>query len=951
MATPVDNSIGFTGNPQIDALTQGSSWQFGGGAHTLSYSFSLNDNPAGGAWTGSLANAARQAFTEWSNVANITFVESGNGTVFTQSSADIAVTLTGDELGSSVAGFGIFPSPTFVNTILAATGYTRADYPRPEGDIFFDNYYSGFSYLSQGEIGLGLMLHEIGHALGLKHPHDNGGGSHPTFSQAGLGAYDSTHYTVMSYTDPYGNSFSSHNPVTPMLFDILAIQTIYGANMSYRTGNDTYGLNDSGVTTARAIWDAGGTDTIDASGLVFGGLTIDLRPGGMMHYGTGTTVIAYGVTIENAVGSNFNDTIIGNDAANFLNGGMGSDFLSGGLSDDTYVVDNFSDTVIEMSGQGTDTVLSFVSFALPSNVENLTLAGSSSVNGTGNSLNNVILGNAGTNVLTGGLGNDTYGVDNAGDSVVESASEGTDLVLASVSHSLNNNVENLLLTGSSAINGTGNGLDNIIYGNSAANSISGGLGNDTLYGQGGLDVLAGADGHDTYLIDAGDADTVVENFGEGTDTVRSGGTYSLGANVENLTLTGSGNSAGTGNLGNNVITGNVGANLLDGGGGNDTFFGVGGRDTLNLSQARGSYQLDFHHGTVVVSDGGNTQTLHQVETLHYNDAGPDQTVGAWYLESANDADGDGHGDVYFRDPAGYVALWQMGNGVAMPTGAGLAGFPGVVIPAAWHIDAKADFNGDGTADLMFRNVDSGQTYGWLMNGQSAIGSGFAGYGGAPASWHIRGAADFSGDGKADLLWQSDTGQAYIWNMDGLSATGGGFAYHDANGNGLTIPTEWQVKGTGDFNGDGYGDILWRNANTGQVFAWLMKGTDWLTNQDGSPAIGFPGPGSIPLEWQVSGTGDFNADGKSDILWHNAQNGDTYLWEMDGLALASGHYEGYQHMPPEWKIADVADVSGDQRADIIWQTASGAVVITETDSSPAPDNYQVISGAPSNWLIV
>jgi Ca2+-binding RTX toxin-like protein len=160
--------------------------------------------------------------------------------------------------------------------------------------------------------------------------------------------------------------------------------------------------------------------------------------------------------------------------------------------------------VVEQVNEGTDHVLSSVSFTLGANVEKLTLTGTSAINGTGNSLNNTLTGNSGGNVLAGGAGHDTY-IVGAGDTVVEQANEGTDHVLSSVNFTLGGNVEKLTLTGTSAINGTGNSLNNTLTGNSAANLLMGGTGNDTL---------AGGLGHDTYVVNRAEGrDTISENDG------------------------------------------------------------------------------------------------------------------------------------------------------------------------------------------------------------------------------------------------------------------------------------------------------------------------------------------------------------------------------------------------------------------------------------------------------
>lgn len=502
MATPADGTVPFTGNPQIDALTQGSSWQFGAGPRILTYSFSLNDNPIGGPWTSAFANPLRQVLAEWSNVANLSFVDSGSGTIFTNSPASLAITLTGNQLqAGGFVGLGFFPSPAVANSVLQAVGYSRAAYPQPEGDVFFDNYYSGYAYLSPGGIGFKLMLHEIGHALGLKHPFDNGGGSHPTFTQAGIGSLNTTHYTVMSDTYPNGLNFSQFNSATPMLLDIQAIQAIYGANMAYHTGDDTYVLSASAPAAARTIWDAAGIDTIDAS-TIGQGITIDLHAGSFINHGISgnVTAIAYRVTIENAIGTALADTFIGNDAANVLDGRGGADSMSGGAGNDTYVVDNAGDMVNEGAAQGIDTVLSSVSYILGSNVENLTLTGSASTNGTGNALDNVLTGNSGNNILAGGTGNDTYIVQNVSDQAVENPGEGSDTIVTPFSFNVSGtNAENVTLSGIANVNATGDAGANILMGNGGANVLNGAGGNDLLSGGAGVDTLDGGAGIDAAL--------------------------------------------------------------------------------------------------------------------------------------------------------------------------------------------------------------------------------------------------------------------------------------------------------------------------------------------------------------------------------------------------------------------------------------------------------------------
>jgi len=276
------------------------------------------------------------------------------------------------------------------------------------------------------------------------------------------------------------------------------------------------------------------------------------------------------------------ELIFGSTGNDRINGGAGRDTMLGGKGNDTYFVDNANDVVTEQSSttQGIDLVQASVSYTISdADVENLTLIGSAAINGTGNGSANTLIGNAANNVLNGGsgadtmaggAGNDTYVVDNVSDVVTEAASKGTDTVQSSVTYTLSANVENLTLTGSGAINGTGNTLGNTITGNAKDNTLNGGTGADTMIG--GL-------GNDIYVID-NIGDKVTETLNQGTDTVQSSVTYTLAANIENLTLTGNAVINGTGNTLNNILTGNSKNNSLDGGTSNDSIIGGGGQDKL-----------------------------------------------------------------------------------------------------------------------------------------------------------------------------------------------------------------------------------------------------------------------------------------------------------------------------------------------------------------------------------
>ncbi|WP_131655627.1 beta strand repeat-containing protein, partial [Methylocucumis oryzae] len=287
-------------------------------------------------------------------------------------------------------------------------------------------------------------------------------------------------------------------------------------------------------------------------------------------------------------GTRFQDSISGLAGDDVLNGGVGADTLLGGLGNDSYIVDAVGDVVTENTDEGSDTVLSSISYSLGSQLENLVLIGVTAINATGNSLDNKLTGNEQANVfdgktgadtLIGGLGNDSYVVNSANDVVIETSalSSELDVVNSSISYSLGNNVENLVLTGTDAINGTGNGLNNKLTGNNAANQLNGGLGADTMLG--GL-------GNDVYTVDdVADVTTETSTLSNEIDLVNSSITHTLAANIEQLTLTGTTAIDGVGNNLANLITGNNAANRLDGQAGADTLLGGLGNDSYNVDNA------------------------------------------------------------------------------------------------------------------------------------------------------------------------------------------------------------------------------------------------------------------------------------------------------------------------------------------------------------------------------
>ena len=343
-------------------------------------------------------------------------------------------------------------------------------------------------------------------------------------------------------------------------------------------------------------------------------LTGDSSPNTIVWFDDSTAVLEGNGGADSLRGGANADTLLGGPDNDSLEGGAGADTLNGGTGDDTYIVDDAGDVTSEVAGEGKDRVESSINWTLAANVEQLVLLGTTALTGTGNTTANAITGNSADNSLlglsgkdtllggagadtlnggtgadsmAGGAGDDVYLLDAVGDVITEFSGEGTDVIRSALTRTLPVNVEQLVLTGSRNVNGTGNADANVITGNTGNNSLSGGAGSDTLLGGQGNDALNGGAGADSMIGGAGDdsytvsqGDKIVEVAGGGTDTVNSVIAWTLTGNIENLLLTGAAGVAGTGNALANVLRGNDGGNRLLGQDGADTLAGGLGNDTL-----------------------------------------------------------------------------------------------------------------------------------------------------------------------------------------------------------------------------------------------------------------------------------------------------------------------------------------------------------------------------------
>lgn len=361
----------------------------------------------------------------------------------------------------------------------------------------------------------------------------------------------------------------------------------------------------------------GGSNTVSYENAT-GPVWVDLASGhGWLGWACGDSYR----NIQNVIGSRYGDLLIGDGQDNTLIGGGGGDIIYGGGGRDTisYADSNGGVTVNlgQHFGQRHDAqndLLFEIEDIIGSSFNDVLTGDCDDNRLMGGDGNDTLDGGTGDDILCGGQGDDTYVVDRAGDEVQEAAGEGIDAVRSSVSYTLSDNLENLVLTGGGAINGVGNAQANVLIGNGSRNTLSGDAGNDTLDGGSGADILIGGAGDDVYVVD-NMGDVVTETGGDGIDTVKSSATFTLGANVETLILTGSSNINGTGNGLDNQIVGNSGRNILNGGGGNDVLDGGSGADTLIGGAGDDTYVVDNTGDRVTESANDGIDTVRSSVTF------------------------------------------------------------------------------------------------------------------------------------------------------------------------------------------------------------------------------------------------------------------------------------------------------------------------------------------------
>ena len=479
--------------------------------------------------------ATLQALAAWSDVANITFQRvSDAGSNYSNNATILFSNYSGGVSGA--AAFAYLPGSAASSSA--------------SGDVWTNSSLSYNATPVMLAYGQQVLVHEIGHAIGLSHPaaYNAAEGVSITYSADAIYFEDSRQYSVMSYfseSNTGGNYNTSGGArqysAVPLLDDIAAAQRLYGANTTTRTGDTVYGFNStagqawfSAVNSLSvlifAVWDAGGIDTFDFSGYNVA-QTIDLRQGAFSSVGglVGNVAIAVGAVIENAIGGSGDDTIRGNSANNRITPNGGNDIIDGGLGIDTVVFGGLRSAYTITWNGAVGTVVGGGYTVTLTNVEFLAFS----------------------------------------DQTIAAAPTGGIIVAGDIT--------------SETINGTafadtigGLGGNDIINGLGGNDYLDGGSGNDTLNGGDGDDILIGGLGNDA--LNGGNGWDVADytGAGAGVNVNLATGTATGGAGNDTLT----GIEEVRGSAYNDVLTGDGGNNILRGGGGIDTLNGGGGNDRL-----------------------------------------------------------------------------------------------------------------------------------------------------------------------------------------------------------------------------------------------------------------------------------------------------------------------------------------------------------------------------------
>lgn len=831
-----------------------------------------------------------------------------------------------------------------------------------QGDVFLNTNFWGYdSDPNAGDLVYETILHELGHALGLGHTFDG--------SDTLSGAEDTNRHSVMSY-DSIGI-----NARTFMLYDIAALQELYGANNNYNSGNTTYTLQSGQLYS---IWDGGGTDTLDGSALS-ANLTLYLTEGDYSSVGTTQNiVIAYDAVIENANGGSGNDTIYGNDADNIIlgNGGnddiygsAGSDTLNGGDGTDEVIYSfdisafivslvNASTLMLEHIANGwTDTLIQIENFTF--NAATYTFAEMGQFN---TAMGNVTLrfdfegtnhvhvsGSAGTTTLTaddmgyGGASGDMFSLNRTNENLIiniESASAPGDLNLWGGAGE-----DNISITGThAAFEVTWYGYDNNDYLNivstiSGNDLLVGAGGDDTINSSGGNDTIYGGDGNDT--INGGDGDDLIYGDNKLRNATETGDDILNGGDGNDTILAGYGADRVNGGNDNDIIAGDDGEDVLYGDAGDDTIYGGNDADEIygdnkTRTGVVGHDKIYGGNGADTLMGGdGNDQIWGDADAdIIAGDAGTDTLYGGdggdtMYGGNDNDSMFGDAGNDTMQGDAGNDYM-SGGNDNDIMYGDNVAR-TGVIGNDTMYGDAGGDtiYGGDGD-DTIYgdNNTRSGVIGADILYGDAGNDT-IMGGDGDDQIWGGDGNDTLAGDGGADTL-NGDDGRDIIY--------GGVGAYTDTLNGG---------------EGDDvlYGDGKTETVNDGDDILNGGEGVDWLIAGGGNDQLD-GGAGNDRL-WGGSGDDTLIGGAGIDIIYGGAGTDlIDYSGESAGVTVSLADYYGFDGGGSRDSLGEIENVDGSDHRDTIVGNDQTNVINGNGDNDVLYGHFgdDTVNGGDGNDLI-
>lgn len=314
-------------------------------------------------------------------------------------------------------------------------------------------------------------------------------------------------------------------------------------------------------------------------------------------------------------------------------------------------------------------------------------------------------------------------------------------------------------------------------------------------------------------------------------------------------------------------------------------------------------------------DEGNGETGEQATCTK-----PEQVEGAI---AQGDFNGDGKADLLWRNSeTGQNALWQMDSEAVSKES-----LLDAVADTDWQVADLADLNGDNKTDVLWRHPN-GQTAAWLMDGEQHQTEDLPS---VPSEWKLS-AADLDGDKKAELIWRNENAQqTYVWQMRGNQL--------ERESRLPDVPADWEISGLVDADGDGKADITWRNPTKGMTAQWFMKDAASFDEKLLTP---------IPADWQLLSAQDNDGDGKADLLWRHAQTNHTVLLVMDKAEIKQEVDLG--QIPSDWQVSNTGDLDGDKKADILWRHQTTGQNALATDVAGKVQYRDVAAVANKAWRL-